>query len=159
MKTRLLLDGLTFFAFQHFFLRASRAAPLLSANFLDLLSPFTFFPQHPFFQLFDEQASGQETVHRLAAAGLAAHGKSAGPVPQQHDDGSFVDLLAARSAAADELLLEVRLEDAKLRHPSFQVLLFGFVDRAGDHPLLYKLYTQLSDAFFQILPLSLKAEP
>lgn len=117
--------GAVALGFDELFLQGARSRAVLAAGFFLLVLHFELGGGSQRLQSIAEFHSGDMAVLRLGALPLAADLHAAGEVTQ-HDGGrGFVDLLAARSGAANEGLFQILLVDMETLHAGAQSTVIG----------------------------------
>ena len=125
--------GVASFVGEHAFLCAATAAAFLTADFLDAGTlggnvAFLFF-----FDLIQQEATGQKPVETLLASCLAFNLETGGAMNQHDASGGLVDVLTAMPARANEGFFDIRFAHPESGHALGKlVLLFGR-DRKGAH--------------------------
>src|SRR5262249_1395714 len=101
---------------EHLLLRALRPPALLAPDARGLPGDLVGRPLPPGGDLVQQQPAGEEAIECLRARFLTFHRDPGRDVPQHDAGGDLVDVLAAASLRAHELLLEVLGAHAERRH-------------------------------------------
>jgi hypothetical protein len=112
-----LFIALELFVGEHFILGPLGTLALLASDLRDPLFGRAPFSLDDPLEFIGQDATGQETVERLRTLLLAFDLEAGGDVLEIDARRDLVDVLAAVAARADELLLDVLLEQPELLHP------------------------------------------
>ena len=114
--------------------RPSPSSPVFLLT--NLTYPFclgAFFPKECVLQHFTESFSGIITVQFLSPAFLHLDEKSTRTMCKKNASRTLIDLLPARPAASDKLLLNILLIQRTLLHPLLKLCRFSFCDPKVNH--------------------------
>lgn len=103
------------------------------ADFFDAFGLRTVFTHLLVFEQFAQLPSCVKAVELLAAAFLDLHGQARWEMFEMDAGGGLIDVLTARSAAADKGLLDIGLPQAARLHPPGEFFALSFCNTKVNH--------------------------